>query len=322
MTSRDLGNTKREKIMKTVRNKGRLAFTAVAVGAALALAGCASSDPLNSGSSGGTGAGSGGDTIVVGSQAYYSNEIIAEIYAQALENAGYTVQRKFQIGQRDVYIPALEGGEVDVFPEYTGNLLQFYNPDTQATQSDEVYAELRDALPENLAVLEQSPATDQDSYNVTRAFAQQYGLASLADLAAAGVPLTLGGAPELEARPYGPTGLREIYGVDVGFQATGDTTVDALVAGSIQIANVYSADPRIQSADLVTLDDPEGLFLASNVVPLVSADLAGELADVLDPISAALTPEGLVSLNVLSVDEQQSSDEIATAWLTENGFLA
>ncbi|HEY8588597.1 MAG TPA: ABC transporter substrate-binding protein, partial [Naasia sp.] len=207
------------------------------------------------------------------------------------------------------------------FPEYTGNLLQFYNEDTEATESNEVYAELQEALPEELAVLEQSPATDQDSYNVTSAFAEQYGLESIGDLASVDEALTLGGAPELEERPYGPTGLQEVYDVEVGFQATGDTTVDALVAGTINIANVYSADPRIQSADLVTLDDPEGLFLASNVVPLVNADLADELAEVLDPISAALTPEGLVALNVLSQDEQQNPDEIATDWLTENGFL-
>jgi osmoprotectant transport system substrate-binding protein len=84
---------------------------------------------------------------------------------------------------------------------------------------------------------------------------------------------------------------------------------------------VYSADPRIESAGLVTLADPEGLFLASNVVPLVSADLAGELAEVLDPISAALTPEGLVAMNVESVDQQKSSADIATEWLQGNGFL-
>src|SRR5690554_5583418 len=136
--------------MFTARNKGRLALGAVAVGAALALSGCATGDPLEPGTEG-DGESS---TIVVGSQAYYSNEIIAEIYAQALEEAGFDVERSFQIGQRDAYIPALENGEVDVFPEYTGNLLQYYSPETTATQSDEVYAELQDALPEGLTVLE------------------------------------------------------------------------------------------------------------------------------------------------------------------------
>jgi len=305
--------------MFTARNKGRLALTAAAVGAALALSGCGSSDPLDSGS--GAGGDTDSETIVVGSQAYYSNDIIAEIYAQALEDAGYTVERQFQIGQRDAYIPALESGEVDLIPEYTGNLLQFFDESATATQSDEVYSALEEVVPDGLAVLEQSLATDQDSYNVTAEFAETNGLSSIGDLA--GVDgLILGGAPELEERPYGPTGLQDVYGVTVDFNATGDTTVDALIAGTINIANVYSADPRIASENLVTLDDPDGLFLASNVVPLVNADLADELAEILDPVNTTLTPEALVALNVRSVDEEESSETIATDWLTENGFLA
>jgi osmoprotectant transport system substrate-binding protein len=259
------------------------------------------------------------EVIVVGSQAYYSNEIIAEIYAQALESAGYEVERKFQIGQRDAYLPELESGAVDLFPEYTGNLLQFYAPDTMATQADEVYEELQGALPEGLTALAMSPATDQDSYNVTAEFAAENNLVSIADLA--GIDgLVLGGAPELEERPYGPTGLLETYGVVVAFDATGDITVDALLEGVISLANVYSGDPRIAEFGLVTLTDPEGLFLASNVVPIASSDVAAELAAIIDPISLALTPEALVALNLQSIKDQLSAPDIAAAWLSENGF--
>jgi osmoprotectant transport system substrate-binding protein len=307
--------------MSTARNKGRLAVHAAVVGAALALSGCAQGDPLAPAEPSETGGATGGsDTIVIGSQAYYSNEIIAEIYAQALEDANVEVQRQFNIGQREAYLPAMESGDVDLFPEYTGNLLQYYVPDTEATQSDEVYAELGEALPDGLTVLEQSPATDQDSYNVTAEFAEQNSLTALGDLA--GVDgLILGGAPELEERPYGPSGLQEVYGVDVDFSATGDTTVEALLAGEINIANVYSADPRIGQNDLVTLDDPEGLFLASNVVPLVNEKVADQVADVINEVSATMTPEMLVQLNVQSTAEERSSADIATGWLTENGLI-
>jgi osmoprotectant transport system substrate-binding protein len=308
--------------MNTARNKGRLAFGAAVVGAALALSGCAQGDPLAPAEPSETGGGSAAPdtTIVIGSQAYYSNEIIAEIYAQALEGAGLEVERQFNIGQREAYIPALESGEVDLFPEYTGNLLQYYMPDTEATQSEEVYAELSEALPDGLTVLEQSPATDQDSYNVTSEFAEENSLTTIGDLA--GVDgLVLGGAPELEERPYGPSGLQDVYGVDVEFSATGDTTVEALLAGEINIANVYSADPRIGENDLVTLEDPEGLFLASNVVPLVNEEVADQVADVINEVSATMTPEMLVALNVQSTVEKQSSADIATAWLQENGLV-
>jgi osmoprotectant transport system substrate-binding protein len=303
--------------MFRLRNKGRLAIGAAVVGVALALSGCASGDPLDPG----TDSEAPGDTIVVGSQAYYSNEIIAEIYAQALEDAGFEVERKFQIGQRDAYIPALESGEVDIFPEYTGNLLQFYDESATVTQSDEVYAALQDALPDGLTVLDQSAATDQDSYNVTQEFADANSLTSLSDLGGVSEPLILGGAPELEERPYGPDGLASVYGVTVQFEATGDTTVDALLQGVINLANVYSADPRIQTEGLVTLEDPEGLFLASNVVPLVNEDVADDVAEVINAVSAAMTAEGLVALNVQSTVDQMSSRDIATQWLTENGLI-
>jgi len=305
--------------MFTARNKGRLAIGAVAVGAALALSGCASGDPLDTGASADAGS---SETIVVGSQAYPSNELIAEIYSQALENADFTVERKFNIGQRDAYLPSLESGEVQLFPEYTGNLLQFYKPDTTATKSDEVYAELKEALPENLTVLDQSSATDQDSYNVTQEYATANNLASLADLKNVAKTPILGGNAELEERPYGPTGLKDVYGATVEFDATGDTTFDALIAGKVDIANVYTADPRIQTEKLVTLEDPEGIFLASNVVPLVNKDIADSIADVINAVDAKLTPEGLVDLNVKYSVDQGSLEDVASTWLTENGLVS
>ncbi len=303
--------------MSTARTRLAVALAGTAV-AALALAGCASSDPL-SGDTTDSGDTADSSTIVIGSQSYYSNEIIAEIYAQALEGAGFEVERKFNIGQRDAYIPSLEDGTVDLFPEYTGNLLQFFDPSATATTPDDVYAALQDAIPDGLTVLDQSPATDQDSYNVTADFAAEHDLTSIADLA--GIDgLVLGGAPELEERPYGPQGLQDVYGVTVSFNATADTTVDELVAGNIQLADVYSADPLIKTKDLVTLEDPEGLFLASNVVPVVNADIADEIADVINAVSAALTPEGLIALNVESTVDQRSSEDIAKDWLADNGL--
>lgn len=258
-------------------------------------------------------------TIVVGSQDYASNEIIAEIYAQALEAAGYEVERKFRIGQRDAYLPELESGAVDLFPEYTGNLMQFYNPEATANQTDEVYTELQAALPEGIVALGMSSATDQDSYNVTAEFAEANGLVSIADLAGL-EGLILGGNPELEERPYGPAGLLEIYGVTVAFTATGALTVQALMDGAINIANVYSADPRIGEFKLVTLADPKGLFRASNVVPIASADLAAELAAIIDPISAALTTEGLLAMNLQNTVGGLAAATIAAEWLAANGF--
>lgn len=303
--------------MNTAKKRLALGASLVAT-AALVLSGCASSNPLEEDTAGGEVS---NDTIVVGSQAYYSNEIIAEIYAQALESAGFDVERQFNIGQRDAYMPEIESGAITLFPEYSGNLLQYFDPETTARTPEDVYAALADALPENLTVLDQAEASDQDSYTVTAAFAEENGLTTIADLANVTVPLTLGGPPELAERPYGPTGLAEVYGVDVTFSPTGDTTVENLVAGTVNVANVFTADPRIQTQDLVVLEDPEGLFLASNVVPVVNADVADEIADVINAVSAKLTAEALVALNVQSTEDEMSPDDIAAQWLEENGLV-
>lgn len=303
--------------------KSRLALAAALLtGVSLVAAGCASSDPLAPETEAPAAGGETSETIVIGSQAYYSNEIIAEIYAQALEAGGFEVSRDaFNSGQRDAYIPALESGEITLFPEYSGNLLQYFDPETEARTADEVYAALPDALPEGLSVLDQSTATDQDSYTVTAAFAEENGLVEIGDLADAAGPITLGGPPELAERPYGPTGLEEVYGVTVEFSPTADTTFEALEANTIQVANIFTADPRIQTGDLVVLEDPEGLFLASNVVPVVSGELPEGAAEILNEVSAALTPEGLVALNVQSTEDQESTPDIAAAWLSENGLV-
>lgn len=308
--------------MITARARHGLAAVAGIAAAAFALAGCASnSNPLDDNAGGGDASASASKDIVIGSQAYPSNEIIAEIYAQALEGAGMQVTRQFNIGQRDAYVPLLEDGTVTLFPEYSGNLLQYFEPDTTARTSDDVYAALKDALPDGLEVLNQSTATDQDSYTVTKAFADKYGLTSIADLSKVDVPLTLGGNAELAERPYGPTGLKSTYGVDVGFSATGDTTVEDLVAGTVNVANVYTSDPRIQTDDLVVLEDPKGLFLASNVVPVVNQSIAADVADIINSVSAKLTPEGLVALNVENTVDQKSPTDIAKKWLKDNGLV-
>jgi len=137
---------------------------ALALGVVAALAGCSSSSPLDSGSSASTDS----KTIVVGSQQYYSNEIIAELYAQVLEKDGFDVKRNFNIGQREVYLPQLQKGAIDVMPEYSGNLLQYYDKNSTAKTESEIASGLKDALPKGLRALDAAEATDQDSYTVTK----------------------------------------------------------------------------------------------------------------------------------------------------------
>lgn len=298
-------------------NRRTKALSAVALASAMAATACTSSDPLDSGESD-------GETIVIGSQDYYSSEIISEIYAQSLEDAGFTVDRQFRIGQREAYLPEIEGGSIDLFPEYTGPLLQYWVPDTEARLSDDVYAALQESTPEGLRVLDQSAATDQDSYTVTRAFADEWSLTTVDDLANVTVPMTMGANSEAETRPNGPQGLLDTYGVEVGFtpieDGGGPLTVGALNDGDIQLAIIYTADPSIAANDLVSLQDTKGLFLASHVVPLASDNVDDEAAAIINAVSAAMTPEDLIAMNSRSVNEELPAATIATDWLKEAGL--
>jgi osmoprotectant transport system substrate-binding protein len=299
--------------------KSRLALAGgAALAAVLVLGGCANSNPLDAPSEGSSSA---DDTIVIGSQAYYSNEIIAEIYAQALEGAGFKVDKQFNIGQRDAYMPDVESGAIDLFPEYTGSLLEYLDKNATATSPEDVYTALKEALPEGLTALEYAEASDQDTYTVLKSFAEANDLTSIGDLAKVTTPVTIGAAPEFEERPYGPAKAKEAYGVDLTFSATGPTTLESLLAGEIQVADIYTADPAFQTEEIVALEDPENLIISSNVVPIASSDVADEIADVINAISEKLTAEELVGLNVQSTVDQKSAVDIAKKWLADNDLI-
>ena len=300
-------------------------------GLALGAAACGSSDPFEEGEDG-TGSGGSDDggeapagALAVGSQAYYSNEIVAELFAQVLEKAGFTVDRQLQIGQREVYMPELESGALDLLPEYLGNLLQHYEPDAGSASPEEVHSSLEGALPEGLRVLSFAEASDQDSYTTTSDFASAHSLAAIGDLASVDEKLTIAANSEFETRPYGPEGAKSVYGVDIAVvpveDSGGPLTVQALLDGDVQLADIYSADPSIAENDLVVLEDPESMILPQNVVPVVSEKIDEKAAEAIEGVIAELSADDLVELNRQSVVDQASSADIATGWLTEKGLL-
>ncbi|MGP9682330.1 MULTISPECIES: ABC transporter substrate-binding protein [unclassified Brachybacterium] len=298
-------------------------------GVALGAAACSSSDPFAEEDGAGGGSSDGGGsadagTIVVGSQAYYSNEIIAELFAQVLEKAGLTVDRQYQIGQREVYLPELESGALDVMPEYTGNLLQNYEPDAESASPEEIHSALSEVLPDGLRLLPFAEATDQDSYTTTSDFASSNSLATIADLAGL-KDLKIAANSEFEVRPYGPEGVKKVYGVDIAVvpveDGGGPLTVQALTDGDVQLADLYTSDPAIIANDLVPLEDPESLILPQNVVPVVSKKVDDDAAAAITTVIEALSADDLVELNRRSVEDQSSSADIAKDWLGEKGLI-
>ena len=306
-----------------------------ALGGLVALSACSNTDPFAIDRASG---GYSGGPIIIGSQQYYSNEIIAELYAQMMEKTGLTVTRQYQIGQREVYLPELEAGKIHVIPEYGGNLLEYYSktsasgsptatatPSRTASDTASIQDTLLRTLPHSLTVLNPAEATDQDSLTVTKATAQAHSLTSIGDLASLGRSVTIAANSEFTTRPYGPKGLKAVYGVDASVTPVEDSggplTVKALTDGTVDVADIYSSDPAIRAKDLVILSDPQMLILPQNVTPLVSASLPAIAATAINRVSALLTPDELRSLNQRSTGEKLSSKTIATDWLTSKKLL-
>ena len=293
------------------------ALVALAVIPSLAACG---GDPTgtDSGVKGGT------DTIVVGSAAFGESEILAEIYVGALEAAGIPASAKLDIGAREAYIGAVRDGSIDLFPEYTGNLLQYFDRHATATASEDVIDALEDVLPDGLDVLEPAPGQDKDSLNVTSEFARKNDVSSIDDLAKI-QGLKLGANPEFKTRAFGLPGMERIYGFkDVAFTSISDgggpATLKALTSGQVDVADIYSTTPSIIQNHLVTLADPKNLFAAQNVVPLIRDDArTDEVESVLDAVSRKLTTDALLDLNeTFAGDAKPTAADVAQTWLKDN----
>jgi osmoprotectant transport system substrate-binding protein len=275
------------------------------------------------------------ETLVVAAYNFSESEIIANLYAGALNAAGSPAEIQ-TLTNREVVIPAVTENELQVVGEYVGTLTEFLNkdingPDAPAQASsdlDETMTNLR-ALAEqrDLEVLEPAPAQDQNAFAVTKEFAEKNNLKTLSDLGeySKGDPVVLGGPPECPQRPFCQPGLEETYGLEVAeflsLDAGGPLTKQSLEQGKIDVGLVLSSDGSLNSLDLVVLEDDKKLQTVDNVVPVLNKEAVTEqITEVLNKVSAALTTEDLQELNE-SVDlNRENPADVADAWLATNGL--
>jgi osmoprotectant transport system substrate-binding protein len=269
--------------------------------------------------------------ITVASAGFWESAVVAEIYAQALEDAGFTVERQLELGARDVTHPGLMDGQIDLMPEYVGGYLAVTYGGEPTSDLDATLEELRTALePDGLVALEPTPGTDADGFAVRQETADEFSLATLTDLAEVAGDLTWGVAPECGENPNCGIGLQEVYGIDFAsldveeLAACSPAIAEALNAGNIDVAQVCTTSPEIAAFNLVLLEDDQGLAPAQNIVPVVRQELMDDAGDTitstLDPISALLTTEELTNLGAAVVVNGESYEDAASQWLEDNGF--
>ncbi|HEU4910566.1 MAG TPA: ABC transporter substrate-binding protein [Actinomycetes bacterium] len=273
-----------------------------------------------------------GDTsVVVASFSFPESGLLAEIYAQALEAAGVPVRREPDLGPRELVLPALRQGLVDVVPEYLGTALATVAPGVDVDIRD--VAAVRAALDRSLLrwglrTLRPAAASNQNGLVVERTTARRLGLRSVSDLRPVARDLTLGMTPECPTRQYCLLGLRRVYGLTFGDALAFDTEsqrAQALDQQVVDVALMFTTDGRLAVGDLVVLADDRNLQPAENVVPVVSTRVVRRYGDrlvqTLERVSARLTTANLVFLNWrVSVAGKDVAGE-ARGWLRRHDLL-
>jgi osmoprotectant transport system substrate-binding protein len=300
----------------------RRIFRTHAVGAVLAMAlvatACGSGDGAVD-----------GDPIKVASFGFNESVIVAEIYAQGLEANGYEVERKLNLGNREVVKPALESGEIDLVPEYIGTLAGFLEVE-QSADSQATWENARAAFEESgVTLLQYSPAQDKNAYVVTAETAAEFGLTTVSDLQPVAGDLIFGGPPECPERDLCLKGLIDVYGLEFAefksLDEAGPITIAALEGGEIDVALLFSTQGIIAEKGWVSLEDDQGLNPAENLVPAIRTEVVeaygDDLVALLESFSEALTTEDLTELNKRADLDQEAPEVLAEEWLISFGFL-
>jgi osmoprotectant transport system substrate-binding protein len=265
------------------------------------------------------------DTVRFGSYDFPENQVLVELYAAAARRAGVPVEVQHGIGTREVLAPALQQGAIDVVVDYLGTALDFARPGTPRLPREpgELHAALSVTLgARGVEVLAAAPAEDQNGFAVRTAFAAEYQVGRLSELAPFAGDLVFGGPPECPTRPLCLPGLREVYGLEFAqFVAMPSraATVEALLSGQIDIGLLETTEARLTVAPVLLLHDDLGLQPHENVVPLVRREVLerwGEgLRAALDEVSARLTTQVLVELNRAVQLDGMSPAQAAERWL-------
>lgn len=316
-----------------MRMNRRLALGAAVL--ALVVSACSSGEGSGSPAASGdastaASAAAGERSIVIGSAGFYEAQLMAEIYAQALEANGYTVERNLGIGPRDTTQPAIESGEIDLQPEYIGSLLTFLGGEATG-DTDETFDALQTALEEvGLTALDPAPAQDKNAFVVRSETAEDLGLTTMSDLAEQATDLVWGLPPECETNELCSGALEDAYGIPYAdlqieeYAACDAPAAQALNDGVVDVAELCSTQPDIERFNFVVLEDDLQTQPAENLAPIVRTEwldaAPDDFAEILNAVSAAMDTETLTSLGVDVAVDQMDVADVAAQWLEDNGL--
>jgi osmoprotectant transport system substrate-binding protein len=272
-----------------------------------------------------------GTTITVGSKNFTEQKVLGEIYAQGLEAAGFTVEKQLNLGDEKTALAALEGGDIDAYPEYTGTaLLSFFGVAADKLPKDpaEAYNQARDGFAEkNLTAFEPTPFTSSNEVAVTQETADEHGLQTISDLSEVDQDFTMYGSPECRQRLDCLLGLQEVYGLDFKKFTPVDLALrhEVLTKGQADVSIVFTTDPQIQREGFVLLEDDKGMFPPYNSTLVMRNEVAeaggAGMEEVVAMVNEGLTAEAMQELNARVDLDKKTPEEVAGEYLSEEGLV-
>jgi osmoprotectant transport system substrate-binding protein len=273
--------------------------------------------------------GEGKPPVTLGTKDFPEEFILGELYKQALEANGYTVNLKKNIGSTEIIDKSLTSGEIDGYPEYLGVAVSVaFRKDIIPKSAEQTYNLAKGLYGERGQVIsQQTPFFDVDAIATTKEYADQNGLKSVADLKKVD-SFTVGARPEFRNRFSGLKGMRSEYGLtNAQFrQLALGIQYQALDSGDVDSANVFSTDAQLASGKYTVLEDPKGIFGYQHVAMVMNRDkyeaLGGpEFFKVIDDVSKLLTNDAMISMNKAVVLDKQDEAEVARSFLEANQLL-
>lgn len=264
--------------------------------------------------------------IRIGSKNFTEDSVIAEIYAQALEQAGLPVERRFDLGSTQIATAALRRGDIDLYPEYTGTALIDVLHLPPMRDGAALYRRVRDEFERRYGLrwLRPSPMNDSQGLATTQAIAKQYHIFTLSQLSRAAPQLRLAVIPEFLSRADALPGLQKFYG---GFHFKDVKTYDiglkylALLHGDADVATAFTTDGTLYANHLVVLKDDRHFWPEYHIAPVARIEILRRfptIAETLDRIAPSITDARARAMNY-SVDvKKEDSAAVAAAFVREH----
>jgi osmoprotectant transport system substrate-binding protein len=314
-----------------------MASAGVALAVSVAVAACGSSNSsstsssvtasTSSSSSSASGPGAGKPAVTIGDKNFAEENILGQLYAQALEAKGFKINLHSEVGSSEIIYKALTSGQIDLYPEYTGTLLSAIAQQTKTpTSAANAYQEAKVFVEQHgLTLLDYTPFYDSDALATLPSYASKHSLSSVADLKSLGKGVTLGAAPEFATRFEGLLGLKKEYGLDPTFKPISiELSYKALEDGQVDVQDVFTTDGQLLGGKFKVLADPKHVFGFQNVAPVVKRSvLSAEgpaFAETLNKVSALLTTPAIQQMNKAVSIDKQSAESVAKQFLQSNGL--